>query len=69
VQLTFLDLPWFFAIVAGEYQQQQLPNSRLCVETEAFCCCMSREYNTLSLLARLMLLALIVISVEKLVSL
>jgi hypothetical protein len=38
-------------------------------ETEAVCCCMSREYNTLSLLARLMLLAVIVVSVEKVDSL
>lgn len=29
---TFLDLSWFFAIlVAGEHQQQQLPNSRQCL--------------------------------------
>jgi hypothetical protein len=36
VQLTFLNLSWFFAIAAGEYQQQQLPNSQLCLRLKPF---------------------------------
>jgi hypothetical protein len=36
VQLMFLDFSWFFAIVAGEYQQQQLPNSQLCLRLKPF---------------------------------
>ena len=36
-------------------------------KTEAVCCCTSCEYNTLILLARLMLLAVIVVSVKKLI--
>ena len=63
-----VDVPQFFMVLCNcrwRISTTTAAKFTTMFKTEAVCCCTSCEYNTLILLARLMLLAVIVISVEK----
>jgi hypothetical protein len=67
------DIPRFFMVLCNCRWRISIPTAAkfaTMFETEAVCCCTSRDYDTLILLlAHLMLLAVIVVYVEKVDSL